>query len=233
MDMQSKGVLDALLEKGVTKLHHANTVITSCQFLRKRALLSRGTIERSGLYQTPQASDAEDKRLSLWYDVFADSVDIHARAIKANAYGPVLFVLDVEKLRGKGHGRIWITKLNPTRWTGVPREERWFQSVGDVRDNFVYGTFNQMIVFRHCGGVLNFSEALDEIVLDDPQYETKSGLDLYSLACGALVLAAFEGKLSVPIHRRKCADDCKCLDYLKRYPGRTVEMFMPRMKLAA
>src|SRR6266850_1062076 len=99
MDLPSKKVIETLEEKGLTEIHHANSVLTSTQFLRHRGLLSRGTIKRRGLFQTPQNSDEIDQKYSLWFDVFADSVDIHDRAQTANFYGPVLFVLGLKKLK--------------------------------------------------------------------------------------------------------------------------------------
>jgi len=35
-------------------------------------------------------------------------------------------------------------------------DDRWFRSVKEIVDDFNYGTFDQMIVFRHCGGELHF-----------------------------------------------------------------------------
>lgn len=96
MELPSKPVYEVLAAAGVESIYHANSVITSCQFLRNRALLSRGTVERRGLYQTAQGSDDIDKRFGIWFDVFTDSVDIHDRAKRANLYGPALFVLDSE-----------------------------------------------------------------------------------------------------------------------------------------
>lgn len=91
MHIPSTHVFEALSEKGVTELHHANSVATACQFIRAGSLLSRGSVERLGVAQTPQASDEADRRYSIWFDVFLDSVDIHKRASRANVYGPVMF----------------------------------------------------------------------------------------------------------------------------------------------
>lgn len=62
--------LQALLEKGVEEIYHANSVLTSCEFLRHGALLSRGSIEALKLRQTPQKSDLIDKRYHIWNDIF-------------------------------------------------------------------------------------------------------------------------------------------------------------------
>jgi hypothetical protein len=65
MDLSSEDVYEVLSGKGIKNIYHANSVITACQFLRNRALLSRGVIERRRLYQTPQSSDSIDKPKSL------------------------------------------------------------------------------------------------------------------------------------------------------------------------
>lgn len=154
MDTPSKHVFDVLSEKGVTELHHANSIATACQLVRNKSLMSRGTVERLGLTQTPQASDKIDRRYSVWFDVFLDSVDIHERARRANVYGPVLLVFDIALIDRNHTGRIWVTKLNPTKWEGKPDEDRWFQGKDDLKENFIKGQFDQMIVLRHCGGAI-------------------------------------------------------------------------------
>jgi hypothetical protein len=42
MDLPAKTVWDALSATGVEKLYHANSVVTSCQFIKQKALLARG-----------------------------------------------------------------------------------------------------------------------------------------------------------------------------------------------
>ena len=133
MDLPSKRVYEVLAEAGIETIHHANSVITSCQFLRHRALLSRGTVRRRRLYQTEQSSDPKDQRFGIWFDVFTDSVDIHDRAGRDNVYGPVLFVLDSKLIAKAYTGRVWVTKLNPSKWKGKKSKERWFQSVGELQ----------------------------------------------------------------------------------------------------
>jgi hypothetical protein len=230
MQLSSRKVYDVLLEKGVKEIHHANSILTACQFLRRGALLSRGSTERAKLHQTAQASDKLDQKFSLWYDVFTDSVDIHARAKRENAYGPVLFVLDSAMIKEKYTGDVWVTKLNPTKWEGVSEKERWFTSIQDLRDNFVKGRFDQMIVFRHNGGVLPFEGHLKEIIVDDPDYRgERNQLDLYSMALGALLLARTEGNMNLKIRKRKCQSGCKCLEHYKNDKTKMGEMFLPRV----
>jgi len=208
VDIPSKHVFDVLIAKEIDELHHANSVATACQFLRSKSLMSRGTVERLGISQTPQSSDDADKRYGIWFDVFADSIDIHHRARRANAYGPVMFVFDTDLINRSYTGRIWVAKLNPTKWAGKSKKQRWFQGKDDLEENLVKGTFDQMLVFRHCGGELPFRKYLKRIVLDDPQRENQEGVDLYSMAVGALRLAMVDSSLDVPIKRRQCRKGC-------------------------
>lgn len=231
MEIPSKKVYEILKGKGVTSIHHANSVITSCQFLRNRALISRGVIDRLGLFQTTQKSDKTDKSYGIWFDIFADSVDIHKRARRANAYGPVLSELDIEIIEDAYTGRVWVTKANPTKWSKKPKhEQRWFVSAKDLEENFSYGTFDQMIVFRHCGGELPIHDHLNRIILDDPALETtKYNVDYFSMAYGALTLAMTEGGIKVPIEKRKCGADCSCVEDYHTGEIDPVKMFRPKI----
>jgi len=228
MEILSRSVHEILQQKGVETIYHANSVITACQFLRSGSLLSRGTIYRRRMYQTPQTSDRVDKSYGVWFDIFADSVDIHSRANRANLYGPVLLVFDTEIIRKTYTGKVWVTKRNPTKWSGRSHEQRWFTSGEDLKENFVKGRFDQMIVFRHSGGELPFAGHLKEVVLDDPSLKLPgSGIDYYSMAYGALRLALTEGGLDVEICKRICVDGCACRDSYRNDPGRTKQMFVP------
>lgn len=230
MDMPSSHVFETLSEMGVAQLHHANSVVTACQFLRSRALLSRGTVERRGVIQTPQGSDESDRRYSVWFDVFLDSVDIHHRAGRANVYGPALFVLDINVINRAGTGRLWVTKLNPTKWAGKSARHRWFQNRQDLEDNFVVGEFDQMLAARHCGGELPFRNHLQRIILDDPECETEDGVDFYSMAVGALRLAMQDAGLDVPIERRRCRRNCRCARYWRQDEELLYQMFDPKLE---
>lgn len=231
MELSSKKVFEILKSKGVERIHHANSVITSRQFLRRGALLSRGTVKRSGLYQTVQRSDETDLKKGIWFEVFADSVDIHRRARRANVYGPVLFVLDVGIIARAYTGKVWVTKLNPTKWDGKDHEERWFTSTRDLETNFVKGCFDHMIVFRHCGGELPIRSHLKKIILDDPNLETgpPSKIDYYSMAYGALRLSMTEGGIKASIEKRKCPQSCTCeVEYLRNIK-RSMAMYLPKV----
>jgi hypothetical protein len=223
-------VREILLANGVKGLHHANSVATTCQFLRHGSLISRGSIQRKGLYQTPQNSDELDQRHGIWFDLFVDSVDIHARANRANAYGPALLVFSVDLLVRMLPGQVWVTKLNPTKWDGRPAEDHWFMSKDSLTNGYIHGQFDQMIVLRHCGGEISLLPHLREIVLDDPRLRVDE-LDFYSASYGALRLALFQGGIDVPIRRRECRNRCVCTAWYNENIPRTSGLFSPR-KLA-
>ena len=226
MHIPSSTIYDIFSKRSVTEIYHANSVVTACHFLKENALLSRGTVERIGYRQSPQKSDPIDKKKSIWFDVFADSVDIHQRASTANSYGPVTFVIDTEIILNTYTGRIWVTKRNPTKWDGLKEADRWFQNKDDLDKNFVRGEFDQMLVFRHCGGALPFKSYLKKIILDDPKIEGYE-IDFYSLAYGALALAMLYGRIDVPIERRKCKDSCKCHGIYKSNHELVYKMYYP------
>ncbi|QJB34929.1 hypothetical protein HF324_27795 [Chitinophaga oryzae] len=225
--LPSKHVYEELKALHVTELHHANSVATSCLFLREKSLLSRGTVERSGLKQTPQKSDSQDRVYSIWYDVFMDTVDIHNRASRYNEYGPVTFVFDVDLIPKTNTGKIWVTKCNPMYWAGKSEGNRWFQNKHELSEEFIKGDFGQMLVFRHCGGELPFGRFLTRIVLDDPKLRNEDGVDLYSMAYGGLRAAMSESGLNIPIERRDCSLRCKCRKGYKDDENRTYQMFDP------
>jgi hypothetical protein len=230
-----------LASKGVAEIFHANSVITACHFLRHGALLSRGSVERLGLYQTDQKSDVGDRKFGIWYDVFCDSVDIHFRGSRLNEYGhvlfvldagiineygPVLFVLDAGIIKTRNIGKLWVTKSNPLYWENKTKSERWFESIAELEADFTYGRYCQHIVFRHCGGQLPLRSHLKAIVLDDPKKVIR-GVDLFSMAFGALSLALEDGNIDVPIYRRICKAGCKCLAGYESKAALTRRMFVP------
>jgi len=98
---QGSDIYEILKRIGVTHLHHANSVITSCTYLEQGGIVSRGFAEDNGLQQSPQPTDELDKKYGIWHTIFVPHVDIHDRQgqTKApNSYGPVLFVLDLDVL---------------------------------------------------------------------------------------------------------------------------------------
>ncbi len=214
-------------------MRDAHSVLAACHFIQEKALLSRGTVDRMGLPTTSQKSDKVDRTYSVWFDVFVDTDDYHHRIRKRNAYGPVLFVLDtLGTLVGRSTlGAVsvtarnpWPTWLNVNGWKGVPRNKRWILAT-ELLETLKKGEFEQMVVFRHCGGALPFEDSLKEIILDDPGIE-KNNIDLYSAAHGALSLALRLAGLEVPIKRRACRHGCTCKDQYARERPRTFEMFL-------
>lgn len=229
MELKSKEVYEVLSANDIDSLNHANSVITSCQFLRYGALISRGVIERKNWRQTPQSSDDIDKEYSVWNDVFTDSVDIHERASTANIYGPVLIKVDPSILIDKYTGNIWVTKSNPTKWALKTQKDRWFQSIDELNEYFKKGTFDQMIVFRHSGGELPIKGFVKEIILDDPALpEGVSEFDVFSLAFGALRSALEEGGFEgIKIKKRICKNTCKCNEFYNRDLKHMARMYAP------
>jgi len=233
MDITRRDLVATLLANDITELYHAHSVLAACHFIQEKALLSRGTVDRMGLPTTSQKSDKVDRTYSVWFDVFVDTDDYHHRIRKRNAYGPVLFVLDTaETLVSRSTlGAVSVTARNPwptlsngSGWRGVPRNKRWILAT-ELLDKLEKGEFEQMVVFRHCGGVLPFEGSLREIVLDDPGFE-KGDIQLYSAAYGALSHALRLAGLDVPIKRRVCRPGCECKAQYKKERPRTFEMFL-------
>ena len=211
--MTGSDVYNVLLAKGVDTLHHANTVTTSCTFLRIGGLASRGYVEDHRLPQTPQYSDDADKRLGIWYDVFTDGVDIHARGSIRNNYGPVLFMLPATILLKLPPGTaVLITRKNPVNWQPADTTaDRYFMSPQELLSSYQYGDFGQHVVMRSQGGFLQFDGSTLRLLLDDPQRALSGGADAYSHAVQRLNSAANDGTLVVDIIKRHCRPSCRCL----------------------
>lgn len=211
--MDPKEVLAGLRANGVTQLHHANTVTTSCTLLEQGGLASRGFVADRKLEQTPQYTDKVDQQYGIWHDVFVDSVDIHERARIRNQYGPVLFVLPIDILKHLPAGTIArVTRANPTKWSvGEPDAKRYFLTRGELDEGFVKGDFDQMLVIRTKEGIVRFPESV-QIVLDDPQRTLKNGTDIYARAKDRLIESAAAGGVNISIAKRKCRDGCGCLE---------------------
>jgi hypothetical protein len=106
--------------------------------------------------------------------------------------------------------------------------ERWFQNKAELADGFAVGDFNQMLVFRHCGGELPFKSFLSKIILDDPERNLMKNVDAYSAAFGALRLSSYEGSIDVPIEKRNCRFGCECKRYYQVNNGLRKIMFDPK-----
>jgi len=231
MEILPKRIYETLKDKGISSIYHPNSVIASCNFLKNRCIMSRGVVDKLGLFQTSQIPSQIGKNHGIWNDVFTDSADMHKQAGSANSHGPVLFELDIEIIKQTYSGKVWVTKSNPSKWeTNTKHERRWFVSVNDLETYFSNGDSDHMIIFRHCGGKLPIHGHLKKIILDDPQLQTDTHqIDYFSMAYGAITLAMTEGGLTAPIEKRACRPDCGCLnDYMNGIVN-IEKMFSPRV----
>jgi hypothetical protein len=215
--MKGPEVYEILKKINATHLHHANSVTTSCTFLEHRALLSRGFIESHGFKQTPQSSDADDKRHSIWDLVFLDHVDIHARGGRRkgpNQYGPALFALDLDvMLHLPENTEILVAKKNPIYWQeGEPNNEKWFQTAEELAQSIRFGDFNKMLMIRTPSGKLDFPTNQVEVILDDPQRQLSNGENAFDHAEKRLNYSATSGKIKLALNRRICQGGCLCVE---------------------
>jgi hypothetical protein len=200
-----------LVSKNVDGLYHANTVATACTFLKNGGLLSREAVERAGLIQTPQYTDAIDKTVGVWGDVFLDTFDIHSELDNLNYYGPVLFKFSLNILDRVSLPDLRITKTNPKGWdiTGL-RYERYFQTIDELKSSFQRSSPQQMVTLRKGFGVLAFHGDLVSIIVDDPQRRV-DGTNPYADALAKLQNAAIMGGINVAVfQKRTCAVTCQC-----------------------
>jgi hypothetical protein len=189
--------------------------------------MARGVVERRGLRQTAQNSDAVDRNYCIWFDVFSDSVDIHERANRRNLYGPVLFKIKLEILEHDETPPVWISKKNPTKWIdGEPSSDRWYSSINELNAGFQKGQFDQMIVFRHIGGLLPIKGYMEDIILDDPN-QVYYGLNFYDLSAGALFAAAMESGIFIRIFKRQCSPHCTCKSEYAANSEVVIKYFFP------
>jgi len=212
--MLGADVYEILREKGVERLHHANSVTTSCSFLALRGLASRGAVEAARLAQTAQDSDQLDRQFGIWNDIFTDGVDLHQRARRRNLYGPVLFALPLECLLNLPGGfDVLVTKDNPIRWReGQIADDRYFASADDLRAGYSFGDFAKHVVIRAANGILPFPAGRPvEIVLDNANFHwTDSKRGVHEVAVEKLQNAANQARLAVNISPRACRPDCQC-----------------------
>jgi hypothetical protein len=169
MKLNNRELHSLFVEKGITHLHHANTVATATTFIEQGGLLSRGDVEDMKLSQTYQASDEEDKQFDVWYDVFVDTADLHDWFGRQNIYGPVLFKFNIDLLL-KDDLEVWVTKNNPMYWhSGLTDVDKYFQSVQELRNEWnTIERQKKMVTIRKPGKPILF-ENLEKIILDDPR----------------------------------------------------------------
>ena len=211
--MYGAEVYEVLIEKGVNQLHHANTVTTSCSFFQLGGLASRGYVADNRMPQTPQYTDNLDRRLGIWYDIFLDGIDLHARERIRNNYGPVLFTLPTAILLNLPAGtEVNVARKNPSNWViGETDADRYFMSQDELRDSYTYGDFGQHVILRTNDGILPFDQGQLNIILDNPQCQLRNGNDAYTSAVRRLQGSAIANGLNINIVMRRCRQGCRCL----------------------
>ena len=212
--MTNETIKHILIEKGITRLYHVNSVATASTFLQNGGLLSRGAVEDHGLFQTPQETDNTDRKVDVFYDIFFDSVDIHQRIKNLNHYGPVVFVYTVDLIDALPQGSIKITKDNPIRWTpNMAEDEKYFLSENELRLWFNKGDFTQHFTVRHQLEPLSF-EYLEKTIIDDPGVDD---IRYFENACRHLQNLMDEYSVDVPLEVRQCPLGCDCQKQYRSY----------------
>lgn len=214
-------IYDILKAINVTHLHHANSIATTCTFLRAGALLSRAAVEASDLRQTPQSSDEVDKKFGIWGRVFLDHVDIHFRAGRAkgpNQYGPALFLLDREiLLHLPTESDVLITKRNPIHWRdGEPDDQRWYESPDQLKNELAYGDFSKMLMIETPERKVDLPKPT-VIAVDDPKRRLVSGEDAYEHAEACLQAASKKSGVPIKVTRHVCRSGCRCEEKYSKY----------------
>jgi hypothetical protein len=217
-------------KNGITHLHHANSIASSTSFIEAGGLLSRGDMERSGLFQTVQDSDDADKECDVWDDVFVDTADLHGLFPRQNLYGPVLFKFNIDFLL-KDEVDIWITKNNPMYWDdGLSNDEKYFQGIDDLIAHWDdFEKQRKMVTIRKpCRPVL--FKSLVELLLDDPRVKIYNTTTPLTEAKSALYKCTEnEIQLRELMTIRECSW-CFCQDnYLKQVSTEQVaRLFLPK-----
>lgn len=151
----------------------------------------------------------------------------------ANDYGPVMFVLDTEKLMNElSTGVIGFTRSNPSKWGSVRASRRWFADLDVVEEEFYINDFDHMVVFRHCGGHVSLKNSLKRIVVDAPEDVEGMGVDLFSYALGSLKHAMYLGPKTCTVERRECRAGCGCKATYEADLDRVKMMYRPFLKKA-
>ena len=216
-------------EKGIFHLHHADTLTTSITFIQHGGLLSRGEVEKNGLFQTSQTSDSYDRIFDVWDDVFLDTADLHAFFKRQNKYGPVMFKFNIDFLLSD-ELNIWITKNNPIYWHSVKSmQERYYQSIDELRDKWDgIDRQRRMITVRKPGMPILFN-ALEEIVLDDPRVQV-DGVVFSTEMMNAIDTATKGNQMLRDKVKPRVCNSCYCShNYLKEVPRDELsKLFLPQ-----
>lgn len=211
--MNGQEVFEVLQAKGILRLYHANSVTTSCTFLRQGALVSRGYAEANRLPQTYQYTDEKDKKYNVWNDVFLDTDDYHRRISDQNKYGPVVFMMDSQILTAlPSESHVLVTRSNPSDWLdSQTHDDRYFSTKQQLLAGLSLGTMSQMLTIRTPNSLLPFGRALIEVVLDNPQQQLANQSDAFTSSMTNLSTAASSGSVTAPLRSRNCNQGCKCV----------------------
>lgn len=206
-----------LESKNIHHFHHANSVRTACTFIENKGLFSRGSIERRGLVQTTQSSDAIDKEFDVWNDIFLDIVDLHGYFPRQNYYGPVCFVLDTKLLLDDKLPNICITKDNPIYWNEeMSDEEKYYSSVDEYINNFdiilkEHRLHSQMFTIHNIDGRIPLKKYLIKIILDNPRLKIGE-IKLLEKSKQKLVESLNDSGISDEILEIRKCQNCFCKD---------------------
>jgi hypothetical protein len=245
--ISSKDLHQLLTELGVQHLHHANTLCTAISFIKAGSLLTRKAVEDDPeLFQTPQNSDAKDKKHEVWDSLFLDGTDHHVVFSRRNYYGPVLFKIKLDLLLSDDFGEVYITRSNPQSWPdNMPEERKYYKTIDEVRTNYTAGEKREdariMFTFRSPGLKLDLEKYLDVIWYDDPKIRVPfknrevEGRNLLKAALEKAV-SKYE-RPTYKIAQREHTAYCPCHDYytgLKKIePQKFVDCFDVSAHLAA
>ena len=216
MELDSREALRIFRAKGVTWLRHANTVRTVCTFFKEGHLLARGVAHERGLAQTDQQTDRTDRELGIWYDLFFDASDVHARYNGRNFYGPVLLNFDLTLLEQDWLPLVWVTKLNPQHWRrDTPSSERWFSSIEELEKNYNPKDTGQHIVLRNVAGTVRLNPYLREVVVDWttrclPGRTESIAQQGFDAIVAASIAGGFPPGITTGLYRVHTSSVCRC-----------------------
>lgn len=214
MSIETKRIKEILLSHDVTKLYHANTVVTALSFLRSGGLLSRGYAEDMNVPQTPQKTDDSDKLFDIYYDIFFDATDIHQRTRSLNFYGPVSFVYSIDVLDHPDI-EVKVTKYNPQYWNNNQNaDQRYFLIESELELHYDDTNFGEHITICNMHTPLPFKPYLQKIVMENPQIENTRYFDN---AVIAIQKELVNQGITVPLCIRECPEDCNCHNAYRDY----------------
>ena len=230
MKLDNLDLYDFFIEKGITHLHHANSVATSSTFIENGGLLSRGDVAKNNLVQTLQDSDYEDQKFDVWNDIFLDTADLHGYFPRQNLYGPVLFKFNIDFIPQQNLD-IWITKENPMFWQdNMPSADKYFQNVTELKTHWdEIPRQKKMITIRKPGFPILFPY-LEKIIIDDPQIKIYGDIHVFNTMVNAFdALTTGNTDLRSKFEIRQCRN-CYChSNYLKQVPTvQAARLFLPK-----